>query len=34
MSVVFLAEQVGLGRRVALKILAPELAEEIGFREC
>jgi len=33
MGVVYLAEQLGLRRKVALKLLAPELAENIGFRE-
>src|ERR1700694_5768920 len=33
MSVVYLAEHVGLGRKVALKILAPELADDTRFRE-
>jgi tRNA A-37 threonylcarbamoyl transferase component Bud32 len=33
MSVVYLAEDLALGRRVALKVLAPELADEAGFRE-
>lgn len=33
MSVVYRAEQLELGRDVALKILAPELATENGFRE-
>src|ERR671938_31803 len=33
MSVVYLAEHLGLGRKVALKILAPELSQEKGFRE-
>ena len=33
MSVVYLAEHIRLGRKVALKILAPELAEDEAFRE-
>jgi serine/threonine protein kinase len=33
MSVVYLAEQLRLGRKAALKILAPELSEDQGFRE-
>jgi YVTN family beta-propeller protein len=33
MSVVYLAEHLGLGRKVALKVLAPELSGEKGFRE-
>ena len=33
MSVVYLAEQTRLKRRVALKLLAPELAEDERFRE-
>jgi serine/threonine-protein kinase len=33
MAVVYLAEQVTLGRMVALKLLAPELADDAGFRE-
>src|SRR5437763_2580625 len=33
MGVVYLAEHVHLGRRVALKLLAPELAQDAGFRE-
>src|SRR5919204_2841115 len=33
MSVGYLAEHLGLGRKVALKILAPELSDEKGFRE-
>jgi tRNA A-37 threonylcarbamoyl transferase component Bud32/streptogramin lyase len=33
MSVVYLAHHLGLKRRVALKILAPELAEDQRFRE-
>src|SRR5262245_41594664 len=33
MGVVYLAHQVVLDRMVALKLLAPELAEDAGFRE-
>jgi serine/threonine-protein kinase len=33
MSVVYAAEQVGLGRMVALKVLSPALAEDESFRE-
>jgi serine/threonine-protein kinase len=33
MSVVYLAEDLALGRRVALKVLAPELSQDQGFRE-
>jgi serine/threonine-protein kinase len=33
MSVVYLAEHLELGRKVALKILGPELAEDDAFRE-
>jgi non-specific serine/threonine protein kinase len=33
MAVVFVAEDIRLGRKVALKILAPELAENDNFRE-
>lgn len=33
MGVVFLAEQPGLGRHVALKVLAPQFAEQAEFRE-
>jgi streptogramin lyase len=33
MSVVYLAEHLRLGRKVALKLLAPELTESEGFRE-
>jgi hypothetical protein len=33
MGVVYLAEQVALGREVALKVIAPELAEDEDFRE-
>src|SRR3954465_13898219 len=33
MGVVYRAEHVGLGRQVALKLLAPELAENPSFRE-
>ncbi len=32
-SVVYLAEHVRLGRKVALKLLAPELSEDAGFRK-
>src|SRR3954454_22312804 len=33
MSVIYLAEQVRLGRKVALKLLAPELATDERYRE-
>ena len=33
MSVVYLAEDLRLKRRVALKLMAPELAQDTGFRE-
>ena len=33
MSVVYLAQHLGLKRRVALKILAPEMAEDERFRD-
>ncbi|HEY7659476.1 MAG TPA: serine/threonine-protein kinase [Actinomycetota bacterium] len=33
MGVVYLAEHLTLGRRVALKVVAPELVEDAGFRE-
>jgi DNA-binding SARP family transcriptional activator/tRNA A-37 threonylcarbamoyl transferase component Bud32 len=33
MSVVYLAEHVALGRKVALKLLAPQLADDARFRE-
>jgi serine/threonine protein kinase len=33
MSVVYLAEHMRLGRKVALKVLAPTLAQDEGFRE-
>ena len=33
MSVVYLAEDIRLKRKVALKLLAPELAEDASFRE-
>src|SRR3954466_6897225 len=32
MGVVYVAEQVALGRRVALKVISPELAEDADFR--
>jgi len=32
MGTVYLAEQVGLGRKVALKVLSPELAASDDFR--
>src|SRR5918995_3607413 len=33
MSVVYLAEHLALGRKVALKVLAPQLADDARFRE-
>jgi serine/threonine protein kinase len=33
MGVVYLAEQVGLGREVALKVIAPELSQDLAFRQ-
>jgi hypothetical protein len=33
MGVVYRAEQLGLGRQVAIKLIAPELAEDPDFRE-
>ncbi|MEX2196224.1 MAG: protein kinase [Thermoleophilaceae bacterium] len=33
MGVVYLAEQLALGRSVALKLIAPDLAQDEGFRE-
>ena len=33
MGVVYLAEDLGLGRKVAMKLLAPHLAEDTAFRE-
>src|SRR5437763_15280499 len=33
MGVVYVATQLRLNRRVALKVIAPELAEDPGFRE-
>src|ERR1044072_3213612 len=33
MSIVYLAEQMRLGRKVALKLLSPQLSDDDGFRE-
>ena len=33
MGVVYLATQLGLNRRVALKVIAPDLAEDPGYRD-
>ena len=33
MGVVYLAQHIGLGRRAAVKVLAPELADQEGFKE-
>jgi hypothetical protein len=33
MGIVYLAEQPALGRRVAIKVIAPELAHDPGFRQ-
>ena len=33
MGVVYVAQHIGLGRRAAVKVLAPELADQEGFKE-